>query len=116
MSIVGEVNRPGLYYIPNEQLTILEAVALAGDLTNYADRTHLKILRKTNDGVIEIPVDFTSKSAFTGVSKFIYPDDIVYAPPTRKKAFTTISPATGVITSIVSSLVLIAALYIRSNN
>ena len=113
VSIIGEVNRPGLYYIPNEQLTILEAIALAGDLTNYANRTDLKILRKSGDGVIEIPVDFTSKTAFTGASKYIYPDDIVYVPPTRKKAFTSISPATQVLTSLITTLVLVAALYIR---
>ncbi len=115
VSIIGEVNRPGLYYIPNEQLTILEAIALAGDLTNYANRTDLKIFRKTPTGLIEIPVDFTSKTAFTGISKYIYPDDIVYVPPTRKKAFTSISPATQVLTSLITTLVLVAALYVRNN-
>jgi len=111
VSIIGEVARPGLYYIPNEQLTILEAVALAGDLTYYANRKEMKIIRKTNNGLIEIPVDFTSKLAFTGASKYIYPDDIIYIPPTRKKAFSAISPATSVITSIVTTLVLVIALY-----
>ncbi len=114
VSIIGEVNRPGLYYIPSEQLTLLEALALAGDLNNYADRTNLKILRKTTSGIIELPVDITNKASFTGATKFIYPEDIIYVPPTRKKAFTAISPATAVITSFLTTIALIATAYLRS--
>lgn len=114
VSVLGEVNRPGLYYVPNEQLTLLEGLAMAGDLNNYADRTNLRILRKTPTGTIEIPVDLTSKEAFTGVSKFIYPDDVIYVPPTRKKAFTAVSPATAVITSLITAVALLATAYFRS--
>lgn len=114
VSVLGEVNRPGLYYVPNEQLTLLEGLAMAGDLNNYADRTNLRILRKTSTGTIEIPVDLTSKEAFTGVSKFIYPDDVIYIPPTRKKAFTAVSPATAVITSFLTAVALLATAYFRS--
>jgi polysaccharide export outer membrane protein len=115
ISIVGEVSHPGLFYVPNEQLSLIEALALAGDLTNYADRTKIKIIRKKGSASEELMVDVTSKTAFTGVTRYIYPDDIIYVPPTRKKAYTTISPATSIITSIVSTLVIIAALYIRNN-
>lgn len=114
VSIIGEVNRPGLYYVPSEQLTLLEALALAGDLNNFADRTNLKILRKTPTGILELPVDITNKASFTGITKFIYPDDIIYVPPTRKKAFTAISPATAVITSFLTAVALIATAYLRS--
>jgi polysaccharide export outer membrane protein len=114
VSVLGEVNRPGLYYVPNEQLTLLEGLAMAGDLNNFADRTNLRILRKTSTGTIEIPVDLTSKEAFTGVSKFIYPDDVIYIPPTRKKAFTAVSPATAVITSFLTAVALLATAYFRS--
>lgn len=114
VSLLGEFNRPGLYYVPNEQLTLLEALALAGDLNTFADRTHLRILRKTASGTMEIKVDLTSKEAFTGASKFIYPDDVIYAQPTRKKAFTAISPATAVVTSLLTAVALLATAYFRS--
>ncbi len=114
VSILGEVNRPGLYYVPNEQLTILEALALAGDLNNYADRTALKIIRKTEQGSIELPVDLTSKNSYVGATRFIYPDDVIYAPPTRKKAFTAITPATAVVTSLITAIALIATAYFRA--
>lgn len=115
ISVVGEVNRPGLYYIPNEQLTLLEGIALAGDLTNFADRTSVKILRKNGDAIDEIQVDLTQKTAFVGKSKFLHPDDIIYVAPSRKKGFTTISPATAVITSFLTVLILAGTLYIRAD-
>ncbi|MBL7924614.1 MAG: polysaccharide biosynthesis/export family protein [Bacteroidia bacterium] len=114
VSVLGEVNRPGLYYVPNEQLTLLEALAMAGDLNNFADRTNLKILRKTSTGSIEIPVDITRKESFTGSTRFIYPDDVIYVPPTRKKAFTAVSPATAVFTSLLTAMALLATAYFRS--
>ncbi len=114
VSIIGEVNKPGLYYVPSEQLSLLEALALAGDLNNFADRTNIRILRKSASGTLELPVDITKKESFTGVTKFIYPDDIIYVPPTRKKAFTAISPATAVITSFLTTVALVATAYLRS--
>ena len=114
VSVIGEVQKPGLFYVPNEQLTILEALAMAGDLSTYADRTNLKILRKTTEGTIEIPVDLTKKEAFVGQSKFLYPEDVLYVAPTRKKAFAQVSVATGVFTSILSTLILLGTLYVRT--
>lgn len=114
VSIIGEVQRPGLYYVPNEKMTLLEGIALAGDLGNYADRTNIKIIRRTDKGSIEIPIDLTNQSSMTGTAKYLYPDDVVYVAPSRKKAFSQISVASGIFTSIVTSLVLIGTLYIRA--
>lgn len=114
VSVIGEVQKPGLFYVPNEQLTILEALAMAGDLSTYADRTNLKILRKTTSGTIEIRVDLTKKEACVGQSKFLYPDDVLYVAPTRKKAFAQVSVATGVFTSVLSTLILLGTLYVRT--
>lgn len=114
VSVLGEVNKPGLYYVPNEQLTLLEALAMASDLNNFGDRTKLKILRKTSNGTIEINVDLTQKESFTGQTKYIHPDDVIYVPPTRKKAFTAVSPAAAIFTSVLTSLALIVTAYFRS--
>lgn len=114
VSIVGEVQKPGLYYVPNEKITLIEGLALAGDVGNFADRTNIKIIRQTASGSIEIPIDLTNQSSLTGAGKYLYPDDVVYVAPSRKKAFSQISVASGIFTSIVTSLVLIGTLYLRS--
>jgi polysaccharide export outer membrane protein len=103
-----------LFYVPNEQITLLEALAMAGDLSLYADRTDIRILRRTPSGTQEIKVDLTQKEAYTGESKFLYPEDVVYVAPSRRKAFAQVSVAAGVITSIISTIVVIATLYIRT--
>jgi len=114
VSIVGEVQKPGLYYIPNEKITLIEGLALAGDVGNFADRTNVKIIRQTANGSIEIPIDLTNQSSLTGAAKYLYPDDVVYVAPSRKKAFSQISVASGIFTSIVTSLVLIGTLYLKT--
>ncbi len=114
VSVLGEVNKPGLYYIPNEKLTLLEALAMAGDLNNFGDRTKLKILRKTSNGTSELNVDLTRKDSFTGQTKFVHPDDVIYIPPTRKKAFTAVSPAAAIFTSLLTAMALIVTAYFRS--
>jgi len=114
ISVIGEVQKPGLYYVPNEKITLIEGLALAGDLANYADRTNIKIIRRTNSGTIEIPIDLTNQSSLVGTAKFLYPDDVVYVAPTRKKAFSQISVASGIFTSIITSLVLIGTLYLKT--
>ena len=114
VSIVGEVQKPGLYYIPNERITLIEGLALAGDVGNYADRTNIKIIRQTATGSIEIPIDLTNQSSLVGEAKYLFPDDVVYVAPSRKKAFSQISVASGIFTSIVTSLVLIGTLYLKT--
>lgn len=114
VSIVGEVQKPGLYYIPNERITLIEGLALAGDVGNFADRTNIKIIRQTSSGSIEIPIDLTNQSSLVGEAKYLFPDDVVYVAPSRKKAFSQISVASGIFTSIVTSLVLIGTLYLKT--
>lgn len=114
VSIVGEVQKPGLYYIPNEKITLIEGLALAGDVGNFADRTNIKIIRQTATGTIEIPIDLTNQSSLVGEAKYLFPDDVVYVAPSRKKAFSQISVASGIFTSIVTSLVLIGTLYLKT--
>lgn len=114
VSIVGEVQKPGLYYIPNERITLIEGLALAGDVGNFADRTNIKIIRQTVTGSIEIPIDLTNQSSLVGEAKYLFPDDVVYVAPSRKKAFSQISVASGIFTSIVTSLVLIGTLYLKT--
>ena len=50
ISVLGEVNRPGMYTVSNEKITILEALAQAGDLTIYGVRTNVKLIREDCNG------------------------------------------------------------------
>ncbi|HCO67219.1 MAG TPA: hypothetical protein DIT04_05610 [Dysgonomonas sp.] len=52
VSVLGEVNRPGIYESENAQMTILDALAAAGDMTIYGKRESVLLLRTDDQGVV----------------------------------------------------------------
>lgn len=115
-TILGEVNKPGMYYIPNEKMTIIEALGMAGDLNNYADRTEIKIFRKLeNNEVKELKFDLTKTDILLPQNRYVQQDDIIYVKPIRRKALANINPALVVITSMISTTAIVISLIIRIN-
>ena len=116
ITLLGEVNKPGLYYIPNEKMTFAEALGLAGDLTNFADRTQLKIFRKSESGrVNELNFDLTKTDILAIENRYIQQDDIIYARPVKRRALANVSPGLVVITSIISTMAIVISLIIQAN-
>jgi polysaccharide export outer membrane protein len=113
VTFLGEFNKPGVYYVPSEKLTFTEGLGLAGDLTNFADRTQFKIFRKSGNGYIQIPIDLTSMQAFSPQHLYIYPDDVIYVKAIRRKALSNISTSVLVVTSIISTLVITMTLILK---
>ncbi len=115
ITILGEVNKPGLYYIPNEKMTFAEALGMAGDLTNYGDRMDIKIYRKeVDEKVREIKIDLTKPDVLIQ-NRYVHPDDIIYIKPIKRKALANINPALVVITSVISTTAIVISLIIRIN-
>ena len=46
VTVLGEVGRPTVIPIPNEKISLLEALGLAGDLTIYGNRTNVMVIRE----------------------------------------------------------------------
>lgn len=113
-TILGEINRPGLYYVANEKLTFLEALGMAGDLTSYADRTDIKIFRKSNGEIKELMLDLTSQQVLQPVYMYVLPDDVIYIKPIKRKALANINPGVVVITSIITTAAVVTSLILRS--
>lgn len=116
VTILGEVNKPGLYYIPNEKISMLEGLGMAGDLTYFGNRKTVKVIRQTQDGYKEIVVDLTSKQPLDSEVAWLHPDDVVYVQPIRRRGVATISPTVAVVTSILATLTLITSLVLRETN
>ena len=92
ISVLGEVNRPSVYTISNERVTLPEAISLAGDLTVFGKRENVLIIREIN-GVREfIRVDLTKRDLFSSPYYYLRPNDIVYVEQKRGKRTNT-SPA-----------------------
>lgn len=84
---LGEVGHPGRIQIPNDQINLLEALTLAGDLTLYGKRENVLVLR-TEDGV-QTPyvVDLTNRqSLYESPVFYLRQNDMIYVEPNQKKA------------------------------
>lgn len=95
--MLGEIASPGVVQVTNGTMNLVEAIARQGDLTDYANRLDIKIIR----GDLRKPeirtVDLTQMSAISMSSLYLKPNDIVYIPPRGIKgwniAFQQITPA-----------------------
>jgi polysaccharide biosynthesis/export protein len=77
--VVGEVTHPGTITLEDDRLTVLQAIAMAGGLKDFADRRHIRVLRRSATGDRVIEVDY--KSATTGKSPiYLQPGDTVVVP------------------------------------
>jgi polysaccharide export outer membrane protein len=87
ISVLGEVRNPGKYPIYNNRVNIFEAIAMANDLTTFADRNKVKIIRKDGDKNTIIIVDLLSKEILSSPNYYLQPNDIVYIEPLKNKSF-----------------------------
>jgi polysaccharide export outer membrane protein len=75
--------------IPNEKVSLLEALSLAGDLTIYAQRDNVLLIREKN-GVKELTrIDLTSDDIFTSPNYYLKSNDIIYVQPNKSKVAST---------------------------
>lgn len=87
ISVIGEVGIPGQYPITKDRLTILEAVALAGDLTVYGDRHRLQLIRPSPYGPMIKDISLSDRSILSSEYYYIMPNDIIYAQPVKARPF-----------------------------
>jgi len=89
ITVLGEVLRPSVYTIPNEHITLPEAIGLAGDLTIFGKRVNATIIRDENGKRVFAKVDLTSRDFFDSPYYYLRPNDIVYIEPSRGKTALT---------------------------
>lgn len=106
-SIIGEVVRPGTYTNFNDKLTVLQAIATAGDVTIYGNKPRSFIIRETKKGRIKIPFDLTSIDILNSEAYYIQPNDIIYIEPIRNKSFRQNLPNIALLFSSISTTILV---------
>ncbi len=84
-TILGEVGSPGRINMGKEQVTIFEAIALAGDVKPYGKRNAIKIVRPTQNGSETFFVDITDRNLLNSSEYYIYPNDLIYVRPMKAK-------------------------------
>jgi polysaccharide export outer membrane protein len=81
ITVLGEVRNPGTFKIPNERITLLEAIGLAGDLKATGVRKNLLVVRDENGVKTEFRVDLTSKDVFQSPAYYLQQNDVIYVEP-----------------------------------
>lgn len=111
--VLGEVNRPGGYNLrsTDEQLTVLNALAIAGDLTSVAKRKNAVILRKdpkATGGRVEIKIDINALLNRREPDRKLAANDILYVPPSgpKRAARTATGTMLGVAGGLTTGLIL----------
>jgi polysaccharide biosynthesis/export protein len=85
-SILGEVSKPGKYFITRDQFTVMDAISTAGDLTIYGKRDRVAVIRKTNGKQQMQYLDLRSVDIFNSPYYYLEPGDIVYVEPNNVRA------------------------------
>ncbi len=81
VTVLGEVMRPGTFNIPDERITLLEALGKAGDLTIYGKRDNIIILREQNGVKSHSIIDITKSNFLNSPYYFLKQNDVVYVQP-----------------------------------
>ena len=115
VTVLGEVRNPGSFNIPNERITLLEAIGIAGDLNITAVRKNILVIRDENGKKTEYRVDLTKKDVFGSPVFYLNQNDVVYVQPNRAKINSSvINPANaGIVISAVSLIVSVLVLLSR---
>ena len=85
VSVLGEVNRPGVYYNYNNTLTVLEAIGMAGGTTDYSKLTEVLVVRQTETAIEPYQLDLTSKDILSSEAFYLKPNDVVVIRPQKLK-------------------------------
>jgi polysaccharide export outer membrane protein len=85
ITVLGEVNRPGHFSYSQEKLNVLDALGLAGDVTDYANRKDVIILRNENGKNYRVNLNLTKSDILSSGYYNLRPNDIVYIKPLRNK-------------------------------
>ena len=110
VTVLGEVKSPGIKAIQSENGTLLDAIAVSGDLTEVGNRLNIKVLR----GDTVFYLDITDIRMLHSVGFYLQSNDIVYVQPLRKKntlsnmsTILTVTTFVSVMISLTTTIILL---------
>lgn len=114
ISVLGEVGRPGEISVNKTQVNIMEAIALAGDLTIYGKRDNVRLMRRMPNGESEIVMLNLNKLDIVKSPYFyLQQNDLIYVEPNKAKASSaSIGASTNLTFTVISTLLSVASLII----
>lgn len=113
ITVLGDVKMPGTYTIPNERITVLEAVGLAGDL-NISGVRYIEVKREEGKQITTYKLDLRSNNLFTSPVYYLQQNDVVYVQPNKARyQSASANQNTGLFISIAGLIISILAIVSR---
>ncbi len=115
IAVLGEVKNPGSFPVSREKINVLEALAMAGDMTIYGVRDRVRLIREDASGKKEIHMlDLTDANIINSPYYYLQQNDIVYVEPSKvKKQDARVGSMTNLWFSATSILVSVASLLVN---
>lgn len=115
ITVLGEVKNPGTFTIPNERITVLEALGIAGDLQITGVRKNVIVIRDINGKKTETIINLTKKDLFNSNAYYLQQNDVVYVQPNRAKINSSVVNTANVslVISIISLFVTMGILFTK---
>jgi polysaccharide biosynthesis/export protein len=85
VTVLGEVNMPGVYTFDRKNINILEAVGYARDISQFGNRKKVLLIREDGSSRSKHYIDLTSDELFKSEFYIVQPDDIIYVEPLGRK-------------------------------
>lgn len=85
ITVIGEVGHPTVISVPNEKISLLKALGLAGDITIYGKKDNVLVIRESDGNKQVKHVDLNSKNFLTSPYYYLLPNDVVYVEPNKDK-------------------------------
>lgn len=86
VSVIGEVNSPGLFIIEGDKVTVLQAIALAKDLTIFGERENVTVIREKDGKRVLFEINLCDADMFKSPAYYLQQNDVVYVQPSKVKA------------------------------
>ena len=114
ITVQGDVKTPGTFNIPNERVTILDAIGLAGDLNISARRDNIMVIREEGTKKKQYRLDIRSNKIFTSPVFYLQQNDVIYVEHNNARIQSASSNSnTGLFISITGTLIAIVTLLTR---
>lgn len=89
VTVVGDVNSPGVYTFATDRVSVFDAIGQAGDLNIFAKRNNVLVVREVNDTRSFSRLDLTNPNVFNSPFYYLQQNDMIVVDPTKVKATTT---------------------------
>lgn len=113
VTVIGEVLKPATYTVPNEKVTILDAIGLAGDLTIHGLRENVLLIRDNGGQKEFIRFNLNSVETFRSPYFYLKQNDVIYVEPGKSKVASTNVARTQAISIFASAVTIITVIVSR---